>query len=102
MAVTITRPQAVACVGWCPWPPTSNQDQDDDGVAEEIEGESPYLTEAELGLEAEEIEGESPALIEEQEFKLLAAEMEGESPCLIEEDLEMDDDSPIPVSVRET
>ena len=98
MAVTITRPQAVACVGWCPWPPTSNQDQDDDGVAEEIED----LTEAELGLEAEEIEGESPALIEEQEFKLLAAEMEGESPCLIEEDLEMDDDSPIPVSVRET
>lgn len=102
MAVTITRPQAVACVGWFPWPTTSSQDQDEDqdgdAAAEEIEGESPFLMEDELvgTLEAaEDIVGESPALneLELEEARFVAAKMEAdESPCVVEEDLDMDDD----------
>jgi hypothetical protein len=53
VAVTITKPHAVAWTVWFPWlPPSSHnqeEDQEEDGVgAAEIEGESPYLIEDEL------------------------------------------------------
>lgn len=65
MAVTITKPHAVAWIVWFPWwLPPSNHDQEENGVeAAEIEGESPYLIEEEFEV------NESPMQESEREIR---------------------------------